>query len=273
MDVLTFYSSGDIYLKHNITERPCDSDFEMHIHDTCEIYLFMGGNAEYLVEGSVYPLDKESVILLAPFESHKTRILSSEPYERYVVNFPRTFLDSIDPERRLLNAFLSRENGKDNLYRKEELSGFDVKSLFDSACYCKEDEYGKILKIRSMLLQLLDVIGGAYKKRGKENAVQSREAEFVAYVNAHLAEDISVPSVAEHFFLSAAQFSRIFKNATGAAPWTYITLKRLNTARERLANGASVQSAFEESGFKDYSSFYRAYVRHFGRMPSEDIRK
>ena len=155
MDILNFYSSGDIYLKHNITERPCDSDFEMHIHDTCEIYLFVGGNAEYLVEGSVYPLDAGSIVLLAPLESHKTKILSGEPYERYVVNFPRSFFDAIDPERRLLDAVLSRENGKDNLYKKEELSGFDAKRLFDEACYCDEDDYGKKLKIKSMLLQLL----------------------------------------------------------------------------------------------------------------------
>ena len=57
-----------------------------------------------------------------------------------------------------------------------------------------------------------------------------RNEEIVAYVNAHLSEDISIPLLAEHFFLSPSQFNRVFKAATGAAPWTYITAKRLTTA-------------------------------------------
>ena len=90
------------------------------------------------------------------------------------------------------------------------------------------------------------------------------------YVNDHLTEDISVPQLAEHFYLSASQFNRVFRQATGAAPWDYITKKRLTAAKELLKNGVSAQEAAENCGFRDYSVFYRAYTKHFGCTPTDD---
>ncbi|MBQ6614677.1 MAG: helix-turn-helix transcriptional regulator [Clostridia bacterium] len=272
MDILKEYLHGDIYFKHHITDTPCDADFLMHIHDTCEVYLFIGGDVEYLVEGTVCPLQPESVVIIRPFEAHKTKIITPASYERYVVNFPASVFESIDPERRLLHAFFTRENGSNNLYTKDELGGLELEAMFKDVCYSDEDDYGKQLKIYTLLIEILDALNSAYSKHSSEDTHKSREAEMVAYVNAHIGEDITVPKLAEHFYLSPSQFSRIFKVATGASPWSYITAKRLGTAKERLGLGASVQNAFESSGFGDYSSFYRAYVKYFGNAPTEDAK-
>ncbi len=67
--------------------------------------------------------------------------------------------------------------------------------------------------------------------------------------------------------ISTSQFNRVFRQATGAAPWDYITKKRLTVAKELLKNGISAQEAAESCGFKDYSVFYRAYNRYFGHPP------
>lgn len=83
-----------------------------------------------------------------------------------------------------------------------------------------------------------------------------------------LCEEITVERLAEHFFLSASQFTRLFKEATGAAPWAYITAKRLVRARELLQSGESAKRAAEVCGFNDYSVSYKAYVKHFGEKPS-----
>lgn len=83
-----------------------------------------------------------------------------------------------------------------------------------------------------------------------------------------LCEEITVERLAEHFFLSASQFTRLFKEATGAAPLAYITAKRLVRARELLQSGESAKRVAEVCGFNDYSVFYKAYVKHFGEKPS-----
>ena len=104
------------------------------------------------------------------------------------------------------------------------------------------------------------------KKRSGQKQ-QSTTERIVMYVNDHLTEDISVHQLAEHFYLSTSQFNRVFKQATGAAPWDYVIKKRLTLAKELLRNGASAQKAAELCGFRDYSVFYRAYTRHFGHAP------
>ena len=139
-------------------------------------------------------------------------------------------------------------------------------------CYSTEDEYGKRLKVLTNLLHILDAVYQAYLQRGAAEYMPPacRTEEIVAYINAHLSDDISIPLLAEHFFLSPSQFNRVFKAAMGASPWAYITAKRLTTAREKIRGGDSVQSAFEGSGFCDYSAFYRAYTKHFGHAQTGD---
>ena len=39
--MLNEYSSGEIYIRYAVDDMPDDKDFNMHIHDKCEIYLFI----------------------------------------------------------------------------------------------------------------------------------------------------------------------------------------------------------------------------------------
>lgn len=272
MDILQEYKKKGIYVKHAVTEAPSDADFPMHIHGTCEIYFFLAGKVEYLVEGTSYPLRSGSLLLMRPAESHKPRILTPLGYERYNINFPLSLFADMDPEGRLMRPLTDRPLGRGNLYTSDELTDLPLQKLFFEMCYSDADEYGKRLKIRTNLWRILDAVYQAYLQRGAAEYTPPacRNEEIVAYVNAHLSEDLSIPLLAEHFFLSPSQFNRVFKAATGAAPWTYITAKRLTAAKEKIHGGTSVQSAFEGSGFGDYSAFYRAYTKHFGHAPTED---
>ena len=264
------YSFGDFYVRHAIDEEPCDRDFTMHIHQVCEIYFFVSGDVKYLVEGSEYMLDNNSLLILRPSEVHKPKILTGERYERFTVNFPIDFARSIDPDGRLTEMFVDKTLGKNNLFRSSEVDMKLIKSLFCEMC--KEREEAQMqLAIKTHLVYMLDILMRAYSKReNTENDLESLGERMVTYVNTHLLDDISVPRLAKHFYLSSSQFSRVFKLATGASPWVYVTKKRLSVAREKIRAGATAQSAAEECGFRDYSSFYRAYTKHFGIAPTLD---
>lgn len=265
--MLNEYSFGEIYIRHAVDKTPDEKDFTMHIHDRCEIYFFISGNVEYLVEGSRYPLDENSLMIMRPSEAHAPKITGSSTYERYAVNFPLDLAKAIDTEMRLLTPFTRRLLGKDNMFSAAELDMKLVHKLFSEMCG-DNDDYGKRLTINTHLITLLDMINRAWgEKERTGQKLQSTAERIVMYVNEHLTEDISVPQLAEHFYLSASQFSRVFRQATGAAPWDYITKKRLTAAKELLRNGSSAQKAAESCGFRDYSVFYRAYTKHFGCAP------
>lgn len=268
--MLNEYSFDNIYIRHAVDDCPDDRDFTMHIHEQCEIYFFVSGSVEYLVEGSKYPLSENSLMIMRPAESHKPKIIGNSRYERYAINFPVSFANSIDPEGRLMKPFIDRPLGKDNPYSSLELDMTLVNRLFSEMCFVADD-YGKQLTIKTHLFILLDMIDRAFsKKDSTEHKPQSASERMVIYVNNYLFEDISVPSLAKHFYLSPSQFSRVFKQATGAAPWEYITKKRLTATKEMIRRGSSAQSASESCGFKDYSAFYRAYMKHFGCAPKQE---
>lgn len=268
--MLKEYSFDNIYIRHAIDDSPDDKDFTMHLHEQCEVYFFLSGSIEYVVEGSKYPLGENSLMIMRPSESHKARIAESVRYERYAINFPLSFANNIDPEGRLTKAFIERPLGKNNMFCASEIDMLLVQKLFAEMC-SDDGDYNKQLTIKTHLLILLDMISRAFAARGSvEHKPLSNAERIVMYVNIHLFEDITVPELAKHFYLSPSQFSRVFRQATGAAPWEYITKKRLNAAKEKIRSGQSAHSASESCGFGDYSSFYRAYIKHFGCAPTRE---
>ena len=55
MNELFSFREGSLYCHRSLDEDPRPEDFPVHAHETPEIYLFLSGNGEYLVEGSRYP--------------------------------------------------------------------------------------------------------------------------------------------------------------------------------------------------------------------------
>lgn len=266
--MLNEYFFDNIIIRHAVDENPDDTNFRMHIHDRCEIYFLVSGNVEYLVEGSKYPLKKKELMIMRPAEAHMPKIVGKEIYERYAINFPLGFLKSIDPEGRLTTPFTERTLGDNNRLTELEMDMALVEKMFFEMT-SGDDEYEKRLTVKTHLPILLDMISRAYsQKAGLKDASKNSHRKIVMYVNNHLFDDISVPDMAKYFFLSQSQFNRVFKQATGATPWEYITRKRLTAAKEKIRNGLSAQAASEECGFKDYSAFYRAYTKCFGCAPT-----
>ncbi|MBR1763874.1 MAG: helix-turn-helix transcriptional regulator [Ruminococcus sp.] len=264
MDFLREIDRDGLYIRHAIDEAPDNRGRDFHIHDRCEVFYFISGNACYLVEGSSYPLERGSLLLMRPGEAHCIRFLSAERYERYAVNFPLSLFDSFDPERRLMKPYTARPLGRQNLYYLPDLEG-----TLRELCYYEGDDYGRMLLFTTRLSGLMDRLGQLTDH--KPTAEPTLSEYIVRYVNDMLWEDISVELLAEHFFLSTSQFSRLFKEATGASPWAYVTAKRLVRARELLQGGESAKKAAEDCGFKDYSVFYKAFVKRFGEKPSSAL--
>ena len=270
--MLQEYDFGDLYVRHAVDDCPEDRFFAMHVHERYEIYYFVSGSAEYLVEGSRYPLEPGSLLVMRPVESHRVKILGSKPYERFALNFFPAVLDGIDPQQRLMKPFEDRPLGRGNLYAPAEFGDVDLERIFMQMCEPGEEDYGKRLKLLTGLIRLLDMLHEAYTQRGSAEYMppQSLSEQMVSYVNMHLFDKLSVPDLAEQFFLSTSQFSRVFKQATGVAPWEYITIKRLTAAKEKIRRGIPANAASESCGFGDYSAFYRAYTKYFGCTPKVD---
>ncbi len=272
MNILEEFNSEELYTRYAVDEKPDDDKFTMHVHERCEIYCFVLGDAEYLVEGARYPLKSGSILIMRSAESHKPRILGSSKYERYAVNFSLSAVERLDPCHILMNPFFERPLGRGNLYSAPELGGETLR-LFGEMCRGGKG-YERQLEISTRLFLLLEMIYKSFLKRGTAEYAPPTELseQIVTYVNNHLFEEVSIPMLAERFFMSTSQLSRVFRQATGAAPWEYIIIKRLTAAREKIRCGEPAGIAAESCGFSDYSAFYRAYVKRFGCPPKNDMK-
>lgn len=263
MSFLHEYTIGAFYFRHAVDDAPDAAAFSFHVHDLCEIFYFVSGDAEYLVEGARYPLRNGSLMIMSPGEAHCVRILSKAQYERYAVNFPLTVFDSFDPQRLLMQPFTVRELGRRNLL---QISGLEPH--FAEMCRNDRDQYARNVVMHTKLTVLIDQIRNVFDMQTEPDMQPDPiGAQIVNYVNQHLFENLQLDAVAAHFYLSRSQLGRVFRRATGAPPWDYITAKRLVAAKAMIANGITALAAAEHCGFHDYSVFYRAYIKRFGHSP------
>ena len=93
-------------------------------------------------------------------------------------------------------------------------------------------------------------------------------ARVLKYVNEFLVRDLSLDVIAKRFFVSKFYLCRAFKKYTGASIHSYVTHKRVVYAKHLIESGETASGAAYKVGFGDYSAFYRAYVKIFGKPPS-----
>lgn len=266
MEPLFSYREPGLYCHHSLDAVPDPALFSIHAHEMPEVYCFLSGKGQFLVEGSHYLLSPGDILLMRPAETHKLLIEPDEPYRRIAVHFSPDFFDTIDSARRLLHPFYAHALGQHNHYPASRFPA--LSSVFSNLVLTPGLERFAIL---SRLLQLLTDISAIYPEiSGESQPVGGFPSELVAYVNAHLYEELSLSMIAHRFAHSVSQISRTFREATGTSLWEYVMMKRLLSARAMLQRGETAQKSAEACGFSDYSAFYRAYQKRFGHAPSDD---
>jgi transcriptional regulator GlxA family with amidase domain len=95
-----------------------------------------------------------------------------------------------------------------------------------------------------------------------------RFSDIVAWIAAHLHENLSVDVLAERACCSVRHFSRLFKAVFGSTPADFVEELRLTEARHRLsAPRNSLESVGSSVGFHSVDAFSRAFERRFGMRP------
>lgn len=89
------------------------------------------------------------------------------------------------------------------------------------------------------------------------------------YIEANLDGNISVGDLADICGVSAGHLSRSFRQATGWAPHQWLTLRRVDRAKELLAGSPLMISEVALlCGFSDQSHLTRVFKRHVGATPA-----
>ena len=97
-----------------------------------------------------------------------------------------------------------------------------------------------------------------------------RQKHVAEFIEEHLAEEISLAALAELADLSLFHFARAFTQSFGVPPHRYHMARRMDRARSLLQRPAlSVTQIGIQIGFRETSSFTRAFRRFTGLTPTE----
>lgn len=246
------------------------SEFEGHCHTVYEIYYFIDGDAEIMVEGKIYPLTPHTLFLIPPNVLHGIQVNSRSEYVRDVLYLSpddlipdrRHFLTSLMPEQ--------KKNPKQELIY-EHTEAFHLDSFFGNLKNLNEQpsEVREMLApvFTEALLSQIYLLCRTLKPTAFINHMPEKMMEIIGYVNSHLTEHQSLDKISSRFFISKNYLNKLFKQYLGTTVMDYVRYKRIILAKQSIQAGESAMDAALQSGFSDYSSFYRSYVKYEGLSP------
>ena len=250
-------------------KEPRKGGVEVHHHDFYEIYLLLGGQVEYWVDGSLYKLDPGDIFLISPMELHRPMVSPKSQYERIVLWVNKDFLEGFTEEGMdLAGCFHTGFN----MIRPADTKYASIAArLLELVREDSGREAGNRLAARGIFLQFmveLNRIAAANPMRQPRRKQGSGLiGKVLSYINEHSNEPLSLDELAGHFYVSKYYLSHEFSRETGVSVYRYIMLKRLLAAKQLLSGGMPAGEACYKCGFKDYAGFYRAFKAEYGISP------
>ena len=245
---------------------PADSpkSFHRHLHDTYEILYVVHGRGRYIIEGNTYEMRPGSLILVSPYIYHSVEIDSSVPYERYVINFEPSLLPDVE---KTMEAF-DLQSG--SLFYTAASVTSALPSVFEKIVSLSAlPKAHHAAYARLILAEILILLSAADTAKAEES--EALGARVIRYLNSHIEieKDMSLDTVARHFFVSKYYLCRAFKKHNGISIHEYLTQKRVMYAKQLIEAGETASGAAYRVGFGDYSTFYRACLKVMGCSPLE----
>ena len=261
-----------------VTDLEDPKRFPLHMHTLCELYVFVSGKADYIVESNRYHLLPGDVILTQPNELHRVKLLSQGDYECFYMKLPVDAFNGLDSEIRPLRCFLDRRFGEKNHLRMAEDDR--IRLLKICRLFIQEKNFpneSSRIQCVSYIFQLLALVNGAFDQ---SNATTPNDVvlspimqDILNYVNDNLASIKTAEQVASTFFISPTYFSKMFHNTMGVPFIKYLRNKKITLAKIHLMKGDSVTTACFESGFSDYSYFIATFHKETGMTPLQYQKK
>ncbi len=247
----------------------------MHQHDYYEFYLFLEGNVDYEVEDQRYHLEYGDFLLIPPAIRHRPVFLdSSIPYRRLVLWVSTPYYEKLcksSPD--FSYAFDHIKKTRTYHYRTEfvplqELQGQLTELIEENLNTRPFRELSMELRLCRFLLSINRII---YDRLHLVAAAPSNllYVNICDYINDHLEDDLSLDVLASHFFISKYHISHVFKDNMGISLHQYVLKKRLHACKNGILSGIPLNRIFQQYGFSDYSSFYRAFRKEYGKSPTE----
>ena len=245
------------YMKGYVLPKTTNS---IHCHDEYEFLLIVSGEITYSDNRGSVKMSDRSLVFTKAHDVHNPSASTDKLYERYRISFKADTLSDLPYEEEI--RILTAESYK-KLLSEEDFSELLVyfKGLYESM------KSGDCTPMREKLY-LLSALS-----KGKSVLSEPREhedfyiKEVIEYVKENYNTHLTIDNLAARFFVSRGKLIYDFKAYAGMNLPEYITLTRLEAAKEMLLSGYSVTAASESCGFSSPSYFIKVFSAIVGQTP------
>lgn len=159
-----------------------------------------------------------------------------------------------------------------SLLRSPEASSL-LKAIAQSYAVYTPEDFRCILSIRSLALQLVQLLCQHYTVQRPDNPANEHVKKAMVYLRQNFSVPISLDALAKTVGISKYHLARQFKLFTGKTVVQTINRIRCTEACRLIEGGMSVSAAAATCGFDNLSYFTRTYKKYLGNLPSEQMPK
>ena len=264
-----------------------------HMHKMYEVYYLMEGSRKYFIDDSIYLVNAGSLVLIDADSVHKTASMGDIPHTRIVLNFSLDFLQGFSDEvkdldltsifktkfvvlplsfkyKLIIENILSRLVDLGNIENVQNTSADDEDEHLTQNNLASKKLLTKLL-LAELLINLKDYIGILEQKEYESHQIVNNKVDkIIKYICKHYAEDLTLTSIAEEFYISPFYLSKIFKRSTNLSIVEYINSLRIRHAKELLeTTSAKIAEIAEIVGFSSSSHFSRTFKLLTGLSPQQ----
>ena len=250
-----------------------NASINLHSHLFYELLFCRNScGAEYLVGSNRYRLQKGDIIIVPPGISHRPLLpdIMPEPYKRDIVWISRDFMENF------FNIFpdvFHEDIRYATLLRTGAAHQKTIGDLFHTGIQEAESRRpGWEMAVMGNTIQLLAQLHRGFVDRSASPLTAEAPElldHVMEYIENHLSEKITLSEIAKQFYVSESTVSHLFQKRMGVSFYRCVTQRRLIAAKNLILSGCTLERVAEQTGFSDYSSFYRAFKGEFGISPRQ----
>lgn len=263
-------------------QTPLTREVPFHYHDFHKIILFLDGAIDYVIEGRRWSLRPHDLVLVAAGQMHRPIAGDAGvPYKRLVIYVSPDFLarwSAREPSGDDLAACFAAAQKEGGVMHQTAARSHDLLFHMERTLrIAKGEGFANQLYTELAFVEFLILVNRSMQRHEldalKGQAADPKIEKMLTYIGEHLDGDLRVETLAQHIYLSPYHLMRKFKAETGMSLHHYVLTRRLQRAREllRTDDSHSIAEIAEACGFRDYSTFSRAFRSAFHITP-KDIR-
>ena len=110
------------------------------------------------------------------------------------------------------------------------------------------------------------------KSKERPSTSQKKHAlmeQITAFVDANLTEKLTLKVISAHCNVSVSTVTQLFQKKASTTFHDFVTQRRMEMARKLIREDMPLERVGKEIGYRDHSTFYRAFRKYFEVSPRE----